>query len=98
MKSAFTYHRIIEREDNLLRQETKFNRGHRHLSVTICHLRMCRYYASINPQTDRLSHVRKKDLLSAPGAGGLQCHLEMNLLKLRGNLSSPPEREREEGR
>ena len=32
------------------------------------------------------------DLLSTPGAGGLQCHLEMNLLRLKDNLSSPPER------
>ena len=50
------------------------------------------YYIPIDPQTDRFSHVRKKDLLSTPGAGGLQCHLEMNLLRLKGNLSSPPER------
>ena len=33
----------------------------------------------------------EEDLLSTPGAGGLQCHLEMNLLRLKGNLSSPPE-------
>ena len=38
------------------------------------------------------------DLLSTPGAGGLQCHLEMNLLRLKGNLSSPTEWEREGGK
>ena len=36
--------------------------------------------------------TESEDLLSTPGAGGLQCHLEMNLLRLKGNLSSPPER------